>query len=130
MSRLNYWRIWIFMFGFHNRIMHKTTHSKRRHSWWLLGSISVVLASDVPPATLPKGFLEQLPLLESFNAQEFESFLHFTQQQIKQPQKLSKPKPTDSDNSTENTTKKEIYNVLPMDDPLSKRVHKHHIKEV
>ena len=41
----------------------------------------MVLASDAPPATLPKGFLEQLPLLERFQDQEFENFLQFVQQQ-------------------------------------------------
>jgi hypothetical protein len=61
--------------------MHKTIHSKRKHFWWLLGSISLVIASDTPPTTLPKGFLEQLPLLERFQDQEFENFLQFVQQQ-------------------------------------------------
>jgi len=31
----------------------------------------------MPPATLPKGFLEQLPTLESFKDDEFEMFLQF-----------------------------------------------------
>jgi len=46
----------------------------------LLGLISLVLANDVPPTTLPKGFLEQLPLLESFNDLEFEQLIYFMQQ--------------------------------------------------
>ena len=50
----------------------------------LLGVISLALASDVPPETLPKGFLEQLPLLESFQDAEFEYFLQFVEQQITQ----------------------------------------------
>jgi hypothetical protein len=50
---------------------------KINSSWLLLGTNSLVLASDAPPATLPKGFLEQLPILESFKDDEFEIFLQF-----------------------------------------------------
>jgi len=68
------------MFGFLNTI---TPQSIRINpSWLLLGLISFVLASDAPPATLPKGFLEQLPLLEGFDDQEFEQFIIFVQQKI------------------------------------------------
>ena len=63
------------MFGFLN----KSSMQKPKiiSSWLLLGTISLVLASDAPPATLPKGFLEQLPILESFKDNEFEIFLQF-----------------------------------------------------
>jgi len=100
----------------------------------------VVLASDVPPATLPQGFLEQLPLLESFKVQEFESFLQFVQQQILQQQQRAKPIPTakspvpktrpDNNQSTDDTYKEEGYDALPMDDPLSKRRSESPIKAV
>ena len=66
------------MFGSLSKIsLHKT---KKKSSWLLLGIISTVLASDAPPATLPKGFLEALPILESFKDHEFESFLQFVKQ--------------------------------------------------
>jgi hypothetical protein len=58
-------------------------------SYWLLGVISLALASDVPPATLPKGFLEQLPLLEHLPDAEFENFLQFVQLQ-EETENLSK----------------------------------------
>ena len=37
-----------------------------------------VMASDAPPVTLPRGFLEQLPLLMQLSDKEFELFLKYT----------------------------------------------------
>ncbi len=40
---------------------------------------STVMASDAPPAALPRGFLEDLPVLMQLNQEEFELLLKYAE---------------------------------------------------
>jgi hypothetical protein len=44
--------------------------------------VSLVLAGDTPPPTLPKGFLENLPLMETLKDDEFKAFLQFVSEKL------------------------------------------------
>jgi len=55
----------------------------------LLVFASTVMASDAPPAVLPRGFLEQLPILMQLSDKEFEYLLKYAED--------SNPKETHSD---------------------------------
>ncbi len=48
-----------------------------RSLFWLLPLVSIAIASDMPPPTLPRGFLEQLPLLEQLSDEEFDALARF-----------------------------------------------------
>ena len=48
-----------------------------RSLFWLLLLMSIAIASDTPPPTLPRGFLEQLPLLERLSDREFDALARF-----------------------------------------------------
>ena len=56
------------------------------HPWYkhmtmiMIVCASTVMASDAPPAKLPRGFLEQLPLLIQFSEKEFELLLIFSEE--------------------------------------------------
>ena len=60
--------------------------------WLLMSFISIALASDSPPATLPKGFLEQLPTLEKIEGKEFEVFMQYVAEQNKAKKKTTDEK--------------------------------------
>lgn len=56
-----------------------------RLSFWLSMLLTgLVIASDAPPLTLPKGFLEQLPLLEQLSDNEFDALAQFATAQQSQ----------------------------------------------
>ncbi len=48
--------------------------------------MALPLQAEEPPATLPKEFLAQLPLLMNLSDQEFENLLATTQQQNEKPE--------------------------------------------
>ena len=48
-----------------------------RSLFWLLLLMSIAIASDTPPPTLPRGFLEQLTLLEQLSDREFDALARF-----------------------------------------------------
>lgn len=50
----------------------------KRLAMIVLVCATTVMASDAPPATLPQGFLEQLPLLMQLNEEEFQLLLKYT----------------------------------------------------
>ena len=53
------------------------TLSNRSLFWLTLLLMSLAIASDAPPPTLPRGFLEQLPLLEQLSDREFDALARF-----------------------------------------------------
>jgi len=55
--------------------------TQRTLFWLSILSMSIAIAGDAPPATLPKGFLEQLPLLERLSDREFDALARFAASQ-------------------------------------------------
>ncbi len=45
--------------------------------WLSMLMMSLAIAGDTPPQTLPRGFLEQLPLLEKLSDREFDALARF-----------------------------------------------------
>lgn len=72
--------------------------------WLLMSMIGIVLASDSAPATLPKGFLEQLPTLEAFKNDEFEAFISFVGKELNSEQ-------ANKNNNHSNNDNQEIFDV-------------------
>jgi hypothetical protein len=62
----------------------------------LISFISLALASDSPPITIPKGFLEQLSTLETFKNEEFDAFIQFVVKQNENKQQTNKNNDTNN----------------------------------
>ncbi len=71
------------MTGLHdNPTTHRAPHHKTGLFWLTISLATLALAGDTPPPTLPKGFLEDLPVMETFEEQEFAAFLAFVKEQV------------------------------------------------
>jgi len=99
------------MIGWQNKQKIKTMVSvrlatfNRRLIITLLVFASTVMASDAPPAMLPRGFLEQLPLLMQLSQKEFEHLLKYAEDSDSEKHlddKATHKNSTDSDYNTEN----------------------------
>lgn len=80
------------MTGLHNN---PTIHRHKPMTCWLwlmIAFLGLALAGDTPPLTLPKGFLEDLPVIETFEDQEFTVFLAFVKEQVL-PESTAHPLP-------------------------------------
>ena len=56
---------------------------RANHGLWLLLSIStLVFSGDTPPQTLPRAFVQQLPLLMELRDDEFEGLLRHVRNEV------------------------------------------------
>lgn len=73
--------------------------------------LGIALASDSVPATLPKGFLEQLSTLEAIKNEEFDTFIQFIIDENKENKMGEKIHATQPINNENNTNQEDFFDV-------------------